>query len=91
MPFTRRLTVVTLTLCLLACGGGSGSFGPPRYLMGFSAIPPKPDPALQMPTLDLTLQHSNAGLIQLSIPWAVLLAGTTAPDEVEQVRLPLVD
>jgi hypothetical protein len=91
MPFTPRRAVLVFTLCVFGCGGGSGSSSSARSLMGFSAIPPKPDPALQMPTLDLTLQHSNAGLIQLSIPWTVLLAGTTAADEVGQVRLPLAD
>ena len=81
-----------LVFLLAACGDGASPSGPTRsYLMGFSAIPPKPDPALQIPTLTATLQHSDAGLIQLSIPWTVLLAGTTAPTEVRQVRLPLVN
>jgi hypothetical protein len=59
--------------------------------MGFSAIPPSPDPALILPTLTLAGQHSDAGLIQLSIPWAVLLGGTAAATEVRAVRLPLAD
>lgn len=90
MRRTARPAIVALALGLTACGGGSGN-AVHGYLMGFSAIPPRPDPALQMPTLDLTLQHSSAGLIQLSIPWTVLLSGSTAADEVGQVRLPLAD
>jgi hypothetical protein len=57
--------------------------------MGFSALPPRPDTALVLPTLTLATQHSDAGLIQLSIPWQVLLSGIPAPQEVRVVRLPL--
>ena len=89
--------VLPVALCLLvaACGGGGsggGFSGSTRtYLMGFSPIPPKPDQTLQLPTLDATLAHSDAGLIQLSIPWTVLLSGISAVTEVTQVRLPLVN
>jgi hypothetical protein len=58
--------------------------------MGFSPIPPKLDTALQTRVLQLTTQHSDAGLVQLGIPWAVLLADTAAATEVRVVRLPLV-
>jgi len=60
------------------------------FFMGFSAIPPSNDPALQLPTLQMSSAHADAGLIQLSIPWNTLLGGTSAPDEVRTVRLPLV-
>ena len=56
--------------------------------MGFSVLPPRPDTALVLPTLTLAAAHSDAGLIQLSIPWQVLLDGTPAPAEVRIVRLP---
>ncbi|HEV8123152.1 MAG TPA: hypothetical protein VGP80_02835 [Gemmatimonadales bacterium] len=59
--------------------------------MGFSAIPPKMDTTLLIPTLTLASQHSDAGLIQLSIPWDILLADTAAATEVRIVRLPLVN
>ncbi len=77
----------------LACGGDShGPGGPTRsFLMGFSAIPPTADTTLLLQTLALSNQHADAGLIQLSIPWTVLLADTAAATEVRVVRLPLVD
>ena len=59
--------------------------------MGFSALPPRVDTALLIPTLTLTTQHSDAGLVQLSIPWTVLLGGTSAAEEVRVVRLPLAN
>ena len=66
--------------------------GPTRGLiMGFSAIPPRVDTTLLFETLALSSQHSDAGLIQLSIPWDVLLADTAAATEVRVVRLPLVN
>jgi hypothetical protein len=59
--------------------------------MGFSAIPPRADTTLLLPTLQLAAQHSDVGLIQLSIPWSVLLDDTAAATEVRLVRLPLAD
>jgi hypothetical protein len=59
--------------------------------MGFSAIPAKMDGPLLLPTLTLSSQYSHAGLIQLSIPWDILLLDTAAATEVRLVRLPLVN
>jgi len=89
-----RLPVAVLFVgALLACGdGGSGPGAAPRsFFMGFSAIPPRPDTAILLPTLTLAAQHSDAGLIQLGIPWQVLLDDTSAAVEVRVVRLPLVN
>jgi hypothetical protein len=88
-----RILALGAALALAACGGdGSGPGAAPRsYLMGFSAVPPTPDTTLLIPTLTLANQHSDAGLIQLSIPWTVLLADTAAATEVRIVRLPLVN
>ena len=84
--------VCALILCLLGCGTDSSDPNPARpYLMGFSAIPPKMDTSLLLQTLTLASQHSDAGLIQLSIPWDVLLIDTAAATEVRIVRLPLVN
>lgn len=88
-----RLLPFLLTAIVAACGSdSSGPAGPTRsYRMGFSAFPPRPDTAIILPTLTLTTQHSDAGLVQLSIPWTVLLGGTSAADEVRIVRLPLAN
>lgn len=79
-------------LAVLAIGCGSdGPNGPARsFRMGFSPIPPKADTALLGQVLALTAEHSDAGLVQLSVPWAILLADTAAATEVRIVRLPLV-
>jgi len=85
------LGLLTLAWLLGACDGDSGPDPRPRsYVMGFSAIPPTADQSLLLATLALATQHSDAGLIQLSIPWAALLGGTAAAVEVRTVRLPLV-
>lgn len=85
----RFVSLVAATALLGACSGGGS--GDPSPVFGFSPIPPRPDQALALVVLEQTVDHSNAGLIQLSIPWDVLLAGTSAEDEVRQVRLPLAD
>jgi hypothetical protein len=95
---TRRLRIgagllVAVAIAGLACGdGGTGPGKASRsFLMGFSAVPPTPDTTLLLQTLTLSNQHSDAGLIQLSIPWSVLLTGIPADSEVRIVRLPLAN
>jgi hypothetical protein len=85
--------LLLLATAVAACGSdGSGPAAPARsYRMGFSALPPRADTALLIPTLTLSTQHSDAGLVQLSIPWTVLLGGTSAAQEVRVVRLPLAN
>src|SRR5574338_882820 len=83
--------VLLAGLVMSAACGGSDESGPSRsFRMGFSPIPPKLDTALFSQVLNLTAQHSDAGLVQLGIPWTVLLADTAAATEVRVVRLPLV-
>ncbi|MGH7527322.1 MAG: hypothetical protein ACREMX_11535 [Gemmatimonadales bacterium] len=90
MPKPRHLVIAGL---LVACGSDPSGTAPPTrsYYMGFSAFPPRPDTTLVLPTLTLATQHSDAGLIQLSIPWQVLLDGISAAEEVRTVRLPLAN
>lgn len=89
----RWRTPITLALLLAACGSDSSGPGraPRSYIMGFSAIPPRADTTLLLPTLAFAGAHSDAGLIQLEIPWTVLLADTAAAVEVRTVRLPLAN
>ncbi len=89
----RHLLALAL-MAGLACNkdGATGPGAPARgYVMGFSAIPPRADTTLLLETLTLATAHSDAGLIQLEIPWAILLADTAAATEVRVVRLPLVN
>lgn len=93
MPSLTGVRPLVAALLFSACGSdSSGPDGPTRtYRLGFSAFPPRPDTALVLPTLTLATQHSDAGLIQLSIPWQVLLDGISAAVEVRTVRLPLAN
>jgi hypothetical protein len=51
------------------------SCGTRSYVMGFAAIPPRLDPALVQPVVDLWAQRADAGIVLQSPPWAELLAG----------------
>jgi hypothetical protein len=86
-----RVFSTLMLVAATACSDGGPNESARPYLMGFSAIPPKMDTTLLLPTLTLAAQHSDAGLIQLSIPWDVLLIDTAAATEVRLVRLPLVN
>lgn len=82
---TKRVwgTIATLTL---ACGGSStGPHGPTRtFRMGFSAIPPRPDLATTLQSLDLwTSRHADAAIMHLSVPYAALLSGISVHQEVD--------
>ena len=57
------------------------SSGAPRtYLMGFSVIPPRPDLATAVRSLDMWTKRADAAIMHLDVPWALLLAGTS-PEE----------
>jgi len=64
----------------VACGdGGNGGASPApnarTFLMGFSPIPPRLDPALLGRVIDLWARRADAGLVLQEPPWADLLAG----------------
>src|SRR5580765_5862534 len=61
------------------------------YLMGFSAIPPRLDFALELQTLDLWVPRADAGLILNEVPWDSLLAGTRADSIVLRQQKGLAD
>jgi len=44
--------------------------------MGFSGIPPRPDPALVTSVIDLWARRADAGLVLQEPPWAELLSGS---------------
>jgi len=76
---------LTLWLGLFLLAGCSGSDKPaapatPRtYRMGFSSIPPRPELALLVQTIDAWTPHADMALILTEPPWDSLLAGRS-PD-----------
>ena len=48
--------------------------------MGFSVIPPRPDLATAVRSLDTWTRRADAAIMHLDVPWALLLAGTS-PEE----------
>jgi hypothetical protein len=55
--------------------------GTPRsFMMGFSVIPPKPDLAIAVRSLEIWTRRPDAAIMHLDVPWALLLAGTS-PEE----------
>jgi hypothetical protein len=46
--------------------------------MGFSPIPPKPDPLVVFAALEMWTQRADAGILHVALPWDSLLAGVRA-------------
>jgi hypothetical protein len=65
LPGTATL-VALIALAASGCDGdSSGPRGPGRsFRMGFAEFPPRPDPALVLPTLEVWTQRADAGLVQ---------------------------
>ena len=61
------------------------------WRMGFSAIPPRPDFATQIATLDLWTRRADAAIIHVEPPWDSLLAGTRPDSIVRRQLLGLAD
>lgn len=59
--------------------------------MGFSNLPPSPDLAVALATLNLWAQRADAAIMHVSAPWAAMLADTTAAAKVRADMLPLAD
>jgi hypothetical protein len=85
-----RGRVVFLAAGLLALGscGACGTepsdpAGPTRgYRMGFSPLPPKNDQIIVFQSLELWSRRADAGIMHVALPWAAMLAGSTAAAEV---------
>jgi len=79
----RRFIVLAATL-LTACGSTAPS-GPSRsYRMGFSPLPPRNDPAVVFASLEMWTPRADAGIMHVQLPWAAMLAGSSAAAEVQK-------
>jgi hypothetical protein len=97
----RSLVALVLAACIgLAACSDSSDPAPPapapaeatrKFAMGFSWLPPRPDPALAKQVAELTLAHSDAALILVSPPWQALLDGVPADTAVRETVLPLAE
>ena len=85
-----------LGLALLLSSGCSDSPTTPSlpartYRMGFSGIPPSPDQAVAVATLNLWALRADAAIMHVGVPWAAMLADTTAAAKVRAEMLPLAN
>ena len=79
----------------LACSSDSGGPGPSgaarTYHMGFSNFPTAPDTMSVRKTLELVLEHGDAAIMHLDVPWAELLSGNDADSLARANVRPLVN
>ena len=82
----RRVPVFCLIAAMVAgCAPASRapdvpSQGTRSYFMGFSIIPPKPDVSVAIRSAEIWTRRSDAAIMHLDVPWALLLAGTSPAD-----------
>lgn len=91
-PGTWLLPLLALTA---ACGRDAMSArpgaGPRTYRMGFSAVAPRPEIPLILSTIDVWSKRADVALVQMDVPWAALLADTSAALLVTRDQLPLAN
>jgi hypothetical protein len=93
---TRSRVVLTLMVTALA-GCKNATSGPQTntslparsFRMGFSANPPQPTNESALATINAWTPHADAAIMHVSVPYKVLLAGTTAGTYVNTIDLPL--
>src|SRR5882762_9143709 len=89
---TRALLLALAVAVAAASEGCSTSSptgpAPPRtYGMGFSALPPRPDLAAVLQTIDAWAPRADRALILVSPPWDSLLVGVDAATLVRRDQL----
>ena len=88
----KRTLAVLLSVAVVACGDGAGPSGPARtYWMGFSAIPPRNDPAILIPAINNWALHADAAIMHVSPPWAAMIGGYPPAQAVDTVEVPLAN
>ena len=84
--FSPGFPFLPLLLFLSACGNPASPSGPSRsYRMGFSPLPPRNnDGAAVFASLEMWTQRADAGIMHVQLPWAAMLAGSSATAEVQK-------
>ena len=91
MRVARALALALLT-AVLGCGDGAGPQLSPRpFLMGFSPMPPRLDPAIIVPSINYWLPRADAAIMHVSPPWAALIRGVSPAAAVDTAQLPLAN
>jgi hypothetical protein len=85
----RFLALMLLFGCAASTDPPASAGGTRTYRMGFSAIPPRLSTAEVLRTADEMSKHADAALMVLDIPWAALLADTSAALLVRRDQLQL--
>ena len=93
---TRWTPIALAVLVALAgCGGDDDPARPPAasrsYRMGFSPIPPRQDPAIILPMLEMWTRRADAGLMLGEPPWDSMLAGIPTDGLVRRHILPIAN
>lgn len=52
--------------------------------MGFSIIPPRPDVKVAIKSAEVWTKRSDAAIMHVDVPWALMLAGTSARDALKK-------
>jgi hypothetical protein len=96
-PLRRRLSRRLLPLLAALACRSDGAAAPSDVLparhfrMGFSAIPPKASQQSLLDALALWTARADAAIMHISVPYGVMLDGTSADTYVETVDLPLAN
>lgn len=88
-PLLSSLFVVAFVAC------ANDSAGPTphsrTYRMGFSGFPPRPDQPIALQAIDMWIPRADAAIINFDLPWAALLADTTAEQQIAAEVVPLAN
>src|SRR5215510_6699213 len=88
------VAVLAASVCTLGCSNSHHPTAPPgatprTFRMGFSAIPPRPDPNIELPMLEMSSARADGAIMHSEPPWDSLLAGTRADSLVIRNLVPL--
>ncbi len=91
MTYWRSLGLALLLLAACSDGPTTPSLRARSYRMGFSNLPPSPDQAVAVATLNLWARRADAAIMHVGVPWAAMLADTTAEAKVRSEMVPLAN